>query len=75
MDEYFKKAWAYLLGRADHLTAWIGFIGLVLQFLNLQSVMFILFIALLVLPEAQFNLFAREATKKLREADSKSKAQ
>ena len=73
MPEFFEKVWAYLLGRADNLTAWIGVTGLALQFLNLQSLMFALFIALLVLPEAQFTSLTRDMTKKIRATEEKRK--
>lgn len=62
----------YLLEQADKLTAWIGFIGIILQFFHLQSLMFFLFIALIVLPANNFSDFFASQTKKLRDLDKKN---
>ncbi|MBP3955371.1 hypothetical protein J8F10_08770 [Gemmata sp. G18] len=61
----------YLLGQADKLTAWIGCIGLVLLFLGFTSILALLFIALVVLPEAQFSQVFKAWTAKLRGLDAK----
>lgn len=61
----------YLLGQADKLTAWIGCIGLVLLFLGFTSILALLFVALVVLPEAHFSQVFKGWTTKLRELDTK----
>lgn len=61
-----KKITNYLLGQADKMTAWIGFIGLILLFSHFTSALLLLFIALIVLPEAQFSDLFKEWTKSLR---------
>ena len=61
------KFTGYLLNQADKLTAWIGIIGLVLLFLGLNSLLFALFIALIILPEAHFSDAFKGWTKKLRD--------
>jgi hypothetical protein len=61
----------YLLGRTDSVTAWIGAIGLVLWLLNIKSFLFLLFVALIVLPEGHFrNTFGKWA-EKAKELDKK----
>lgn len=64
------KVKSYLLGQADKMTAWIGFIGLCLIFLGLHSVLIFLFVLLIVLPETQFSEIFKGWTKKLRDLDS-----
>lgn len=64
-----NKIKKYLLSQADKLTAWIGFIGLALLFVNWTSALFILFVALVVLPEAKFSDTFKEWTKKIKEID------
>lgn len=50
----------YLLSQLDKTTAWIGVIGLTLQFLGLGSFLFLLFVFLVFLPESSFsNLFKK----------------
>jgi hypothetical protein len=66
--EKFKN---YLLGQADKTTAWIGVIGICLPLLGLQSVMFLLFIALIVLPQENFTDFFKKRTQQLRDLDKK----
>jgi hypothetical protein len=63
----------YLLGQADKMTAWIGFIGLALFFTGFHSLLFFLFIGLIVLPEAQFSSVFKGWTKELRDIDAKHK--
>lgn len=58
----------YLLEQADKLTAWIGFVGMILLFLNLHSFLFLLFIALIALPEAHFSSVFKNWTSQLRNA-------
>ncbi len=62
----------YLLGQADKMTAWIGFLGLALYFVGLHSALVFLFLLLIVLPESQFSEIFRGWTKKLRDMDSQS---
>lgn len=45
----------YLISQLDKTTAWIGFIGLILMALHLYSFMFILFVAMIFLPETSFS--------------------
>lgn len=59
----------YLLGQADKMTAWIGFIGLVLLFLGFTSILALLFVALVVLPETQFSQVFKGWTQTLRDLD------
>lgn len=66
MEDLPEKIKNYLLRQADKMTAWIGFIGICLQLLGLQSVMFFLFIALITLPETQFSDVFKAWTKKIR---------
>lgn len=60
----------YLLGQADKMTAWIGFIGLCLIFLGLHSVLVFLFILLIILPDTTFSEIFKVWTKKLRDLDT-----
>lgn len=61
----------YLLNQADKMTAWIGVIGLALLFLGLSSFLFMLFIALIVLPEGKFSNLFKGWTQELRDMDKK----
>lgn len=61
----------YLLGHADQMTAWIGCIGLCLLFVGWTSALFILFVALVMFPDAKFSGIFAGWTKKLREIDAK----
>lgn len=61
----------YLLGQADKMTAWVGFIGLLLFFTGFHSLLFVLFIALIVLPEDRFSEQFKAWTAKLRDLDKK----
>lgn len=56
----------FLCKKLDSLTAWIGAIGLVLFLIHWQSALFILFIALIVLPESKFSDFFKKAAKEVR---------
>lgn len=69
----FDKFTDYLLARADNVTAWIGVIGLVLFFLHLWSLLFVLFILLIVLPEGKFSGVFKGWTTDLRNLDQKHK--
>lgn len=64
----------YLLGRAESLTAWIGFIGFILEIVlhlgNVSTLMLVLFVVLVVLPEAKFRELFAEWTTKIKSADS-----
>lgn len=59
----------YLLKQADKLTGWIGVIGLLLLFLGLHSFLFMLFVALIVLPEGKFSNLFKSWTTELRDLD------
>jgi len=61
----------YLLGQADKMTAWIGLIGLALLFLRFTSILALLFVALVVLPETQFGQVFKVWTVELRGLDTK----
>lgn len=63
-----NKLISYLLSRADSVTAWIGFIGIVLQFLKLDHLLEILFLALIVLPEGNFSALFKNLTEKIKES-------
>lgn len=62
----------YLIGRAESLTAWIGFIGFILEIVlhlgTASTIMLLLFAALVVLPEARFQELFRDWTKRLKDA-------
>lgn len=62
----------YFLKQADKMTAWIGIIGLILLFLHLGGFLFILFIALIVLPQDEFSKVFAGWTKELRTLDKKT---
>lgn len=61
----------YLLSRAESLTAWIGIIGLVLEVVlhmgHTSTIMVILFILLIVLPEANFRTLFADWTKSIKD--------
>lgn len=55
----------YILQRSTNTTAWIGVIGLALIMFRLDGLMFLLFLALIVLPEATFAGRAKAMSGKL----------
>jgi hypothetical protein len=61
----------YLLGRAESLTAWIGFIGFILEIVlhlgNASTLMLVLFVVLIVMPETKFRDLFADWTKKVRD--------
>jgi hypothetical protein len=63
----------YLLGRAESVTAWIGFLGFILEiFLHLGSVstlMLVLFAVLVILPETKVRDVFADWTKKIKSID------
>lgn len=63
----------YLLGRAESTTAWIGFIGLILEvFLHLgntSTIMLVLFAILLVAPEDAIKEQFAKWTKNIKTRD------
>ncbi len=64
----------YLLGRAESLTSWIGFIGFILEIFlhigNVSTLMLVLFVLLIVLPEAKFSEIFQGWTKKIKDFDA-----
>lgn len=65
MDTVTRWLVGYLLQQANKTTAWIGFIGVFLTLLHLYSVLFFIFILLIVMPEANFSNTFREWAKDL----------
>lgn len=61
-----QKIKDYLLAQADKLTAWIGFIGIILLFLHLHSFLVLLFLALIALPQDSFSGIFSKWTTQLR---------
>jgi hypothetical protein len=61
----------YLLGQADKMTAWIGFLGIVLYLTGFHSLLIFLFLGLIALPEAQFSTLFQGWTTKLRAIDKR----
>jgi hypothetical protein len=63
----------YLLSRADSTSAWIGFVGFVLEILlhmgNVSTIMLVLFAALIVLPETKVREVFADWTKKIKDSD------
>lgn len=61
----------YLLGRADSITAWVGFLGFVLEIVlhlgNVSTIMLILFLLLIVLPEANFRDLFKSWSKNIKD--------
>lgn len=45
----------YILSQLDKTGAWVGIIGMVLLFINAHSLLFFLFVLLIVLPEQNFS--------------------
>lgn len=60
----------YLLGRAESTTAWIGFIGFILEIVlhmgAVSTLMLVLFVALIVLPEGKFKALFSDWTQKIK---------
>lgn len=69
IDKIVDKVQKYMLAQLDKLTAWIGLIGLILQALHMQSFLFILFVALIALPEGNFSAVFKKWTKSLKDLD------
>ena len=61
----------YLKAQMDKTTAWIGAIGLVLFFLGLHSLLFVLFILLIILPESNFSDWAKKGAQSVRDLDKR----
>lgn len=68
----------YLLGRAESATAWIGFIGFILELVlhlgNASTIMLVLFTILLIAPEATIREQFAKWTKSIKETDASSEA-
>ncbi len=63
----FDRIKKYLLSQLDKTTAWIGMIGLLLQALHMQSFLFILFIALIVMKQDSFSDIFKKWTGEIRD--------
>lgn len=65
----------YLLGRMESLSAWIGMVGIILEIVlhlgHTSLVMLLLFVALIVIPEASIRELFKEWTTKVKDFDSK----
>ena len=57
----------FICKKLDSLTAWIGAIGLVLLIIHWTSALFILFVALIIMPESKFSDFFKKAAKEVKE--------
>lgn len=66
-----EKIKKYLLAQADKMTAWIGFIGVLLLLAGMHSLLIVLFVALIALPESQFSEIFKAWTKKIKDIDGK----
>lgn len=64
-----NKVKKYMLTQLDKPTAWIGVIILTLQFLHLQSFIFIFAVAMIVLPMDSFTETFKKWTGKLNDLD------
>lgn len=62
---------SYLLNRAESTTAWIGFVGIILEFVlhlgNVSTLMLVLFVLLIVLPEATIKSWFAGWTTKIKD--------
>jgi len=63
----FDKAVDYLLGQADKVTAWIGVIILLLALGGFYTLLLVLSVALIVLPETNFSEMFKKWTQYLRD--------
>jgi len=59
----------FIKSKLDSPNAWIGAIGLILFFLGLHTFLFVLFILLIVLPEANFSDWFSKGAAKIRDLD------
>jgi hypothetical protein len=61
----------YLLSRAESTTAWIGFVGAILEVMlhlgNVSTLMLVLFVMLIVLPEATIKTWFAGWTTKIKD--------
>lgn len=64
----------YLLGRAESLAAWIGFLGVILEIIlhmgNVSTLMLVLFVALIIMPEVKFKDLFNGWTKRIKDLDT-----
>ena len=65
------KIKAYILGRLDNVTAWVGALGIIFQLLGLHTLLFGLFVLLIILPQANFTNFFGGAAKTIRDLEEK----
>lgn len=56
----------FIKERLDNPNAWIGVIGLVLFFLNLHTLLWLLFALLIILPAKQFSDWFSSGANKIR---------
>lgn len=64
-----RDVFTWLLARADNTNAWIGFIGIILMLCGFHFVLLLLFILLLVSPEAKVSNLFKGWTNALRDYD------
>lgn len=66
-----EKLEAYLLSRTESTSAWIGFIGLILEIVlhlgNVSTIMVVLFVLLIVLPENTIKSVFASLTAKVKQ--------
>ena len=56
----------FLCKKMDSLTAWIGAIGIVLALIKWETGLFVLFILLILLPDAKFSQFFKKVSGKIK---------
>jgi len=65
------KLKTYLLNRAESTAAWIGFVGMILEFVlhlgNVSTLMLVLFALLIILPEATIKSWFEGWTTKIKD--------
>lgn len=66
-----EKFLDYLINQLEKVTAWIGVVGFILWILGLHSFLVVLFILLIVLPEAHFRDTFAGWNKKIKEETKK----
>ncbi len=64
-----EKFFNYCIAQLDKMTAWIGLIGIICLMLGMHTALAIIFVLLIVLPEAEFSELFKRWTKGIREIE------